>query len=156
MNENKFTPIYTISKAGEAKLESMAANVFIYEEFLRFTGRVFKQPVSVGLEFYTQKPNARFIGTEKQWQSAKYSIRQGETAIRFIDSNGEQHDYYDLSQTESKKVPNIWTLNKERSKLIKKELGFSESENLITNLVNKYMTDTDISDCMKAISMPVR
>ena len=62
MSNNKIAPIHNFSAAGEAKLESMAGNVFIYEEFLRYQGRIFKQPVSVGLEFYTQRPNARFIG----------------------------------------------------------------------------------------------
>lgn len=155
MNRNKITPVRNLSAASEKKLESMAANVFIYEEFLRFQGRVFKQPVSVGLEFYTQRPNARFIGTEKQWRNAKYTIALGSSAIRFIDDNGGQHDYYDLSQTNQKRPPKLWTMNKKYSDLVRNELGLPKDGNLITQLVNRYMPDSRISDCMRAMEIPI-
>ena len=155
MNRNKITPVRNLSAASEKKLESMAANVFIYEEFLRFQGRVFKQPVSVGLEFYTQRPNARFIGTENQWRNAKYTIALGSSAIRFIDDNGGQHDYYDLSQTNQKRPPKLWTMNKKYSDLVRNELGLPKDGNLITHLVNRYMPDSRISDCMRAMEIPI-
>jgi hypothetical protein len=155
MNRNKITPVRNLSAASEKKLESMAANVFIYEEFLRFQGRVFKQPVSVGLEFYTQRPNARFIGTENQWRNAKYTIALGSSAIRFIDDNGGQHDYYDLSQTTQKRPPKLWTMNKKYSDLVRNELGLPKDGNLITQLVNRYMPDSRISDCMRAMEIPI-
>lgn len=155
MNDNKIAPIHNFSAAGEAKLESMAGNVFLYEEFLRYQGRIFKQPVSVGLEFYTQRPNARFIGTENQWKAAKYSIAQGETAIRFIDDKGVQFDYYDLSQTDQKRPPRIWTMDKAHSELVRKELELPGEGNLISHLVNRFMPDSRISECMRAMEIPI-
>lgn len=125
MEENS-TPIKDFSSAGAEKLREMTENSNMYIDFLKFHGRVFKHNTSVALEFFTQRPEAKFIATREQWAKINCTVAMGSEAIRFIDSDGKNTDLYDFSQIEDAKPPYQWTINKSNANEFKSKLGIPE------------------------------
>ncbi len=87
MAENS-TPVKNFSSAGAEKLREMTEKSDMYINFLKFQGRVFKHSASVAREFFTQRPEAKFIATCEQWAKTNRTVAMGSEAIRFVDSDG--------------------------------------------------------------------
>lgn len=148
------TSIKDFSSAGAEKLREMTANNETYTEFLKFQGRVFKHNASVSLEFFTQRPETKFIATQEQWEKSNRTIAQGSEAIRFVDSNGRNTDFYDFSQVEESKPPYQWIINKKNANEIKKQLGIPEKMPIISGVINSTVNPTHITSCMAALGIP--
>ncbi|MDE6670633.1 MAG: hypothetical protein K2K16_00400, partial [Ruminococcus sp.] len=148
------TSIKDFSSAGAEKLREMTANNETYTEFLKFQGRVFKHTTSVALEFFTQRPETKFIATREQWEQSKRTVAQGSEAIRFVDSNGKNTDFYDFSQVEETNPPPQWTINKNNADKIKKQLGIPEKTPLISGVIHSTVNPTHITSCMSALGIP--
>ncbi|MCM1508099.1 MAG: methyltransferase domain-containing protein [Ruminococcus flavefaciens] len=148
------TPIKDFSSAGAEKLREMTENSDTYINFLKFQGRVFKHNASVSLEFFTQRPETKFIATQEQWEKTNRTIAQGSEAIRFVDSNGRNTDFYDFSQVEESKPPYQWIINKKNANEIKKQLGIPEKMPIISGVINSTVNPTHITSCMAALGIP--
>ena len=148
------TPVKNFSSSGAEKLREMTSDEKLYTEFLKFQGRVFKHNASVALEFFTQRPETKFIATQEQWEKTNRTIAQGSEAIRFVDSNGKITDFYDFSQLEKTTLPYQWTINKNNANAIKKQLGIPEKTPLISGVINSTINPTDITACMSALGVP--
>lgn len=153
MAENN-TPIKDLSSAGAEKLREMTENNKIYIDFLKFQGRVFKHNTSVALEFFAQRPETKFIATSEQWRQSGRTVAQGSEAIRFVDSNGKNTDFYDFSQVEENVPPYQWTINKNNANEIKKHLGIPEKTPIISGIINSTVKPTHITSCMSALGIP--
>lgn len=151
-NTNK-VKVIAFSSAGAEKLREMTKNAEMYIDFLKFQGRVFKHKTGVALEFFAQRPNAQFIATRQQWEQLDYTLQAGASGIRFIDRNGKRTELYDFSQIEEEKKPRIWTLNKRTASVVKKELGISEKESIITGTL-RQVGIPEVTECMKALNIP--
>ncbi len=149
------TPINGFSDAGAAKLREMSENSDVYMDFLKFQGRVFKQSVNVALEFFTQKPESRFIATPQQWERTGFTIAQGSKAIRFADHSGQVTDYYDFSQVEEEVPPYLWTIHAGNAGIVKEALGIPKEKSLITGIINQTLTTSHITACMAALQVPI-
>lgn len=156
--ENKLaennTPIKNFSSAGAEKLREMTENNKMYIDFLKFQGRVFKHNTSVALEFFAQRPETKFIATSEQWRQSGRTIAQGSEAIRFVDSNGKNTDFYDFSQVEENVPPYQWTINKNNANEIKKHLGIPEKTPIISGIINSTLQPVNITSCMSALGIP--
>lgn len=152
-NKASLTPVKNFSQAGADKLREMTENSETYIEFLKFQGRVFKHNTSVALEFFTQKPETKFIATRNQWEASQRTIAQGSEAIRFVDKNGKYTDFYDFSQVEETEPPHQWTINSKNATTIKSMLNIPEQSTLINGIVNTTLKPANITACMSALSI---
>ena len=150
---NQVTPIGGFSSAGADQLRQMSENSEQYTKFLKFQGRVFKHHTSIALEFFAQHPEAEFIAERRQWERLHYTIKAGTSGIRFVDQNGSQAEYYELSQTEENKKPYIWSLNKQNAGIVKKELGIFPQESILTGTL-RQMNIPEVKNCMTALHIP--
>ncbi|MBD5159373.1 MAG: hypothetical protein HDT23_03930, partial [Ruminococcus sp.] len=148
------TPVKNFSISGAEKLREMTSDEKLYTEFLKFQGRVFKHNASVALEFFTQRPETKFIATQEQWEKTNRTVALGSEAIRFVDSNGKITDFYDFSQLEKTTLPYQWTINKNNVNAIKKQLGIPEKTPIISGVINSTINPTDITACMSALGVP--
>ena len=153
MNLNNSTPISGTSSSGKEKLDEITENTQSFIEFMKFHGRVFKHSVTVSLEFFTQKPEAKFIATSAQWEKTGRTVVQGSEAIHFSDGRGGTVDMYDFSQIEESEPPYQWTVNKNNVAQIKSELGIPKKQPLISGLINKNLSVSNITDCMRALNI---
>lgn len=153
MEENS-TPIKDFSSAGAEKLREMTENSNMYIDFLKFHGRVFKHSTSVALEFFTQRPETKFIATREQWAKINCTVAMGSEAIRFIDSDGKNTDLYDFSQIEDAKPPYQWTINKSNANEFKSKLGIPEKTPIISGVINSTVNQSNITSCMSRLGIP--
>ncbi|MBR0484479.1 MAG: methyltransferase domain-containing protein [Oscillospiraceae bacterium] len=147
---NNATPIGGFSSAGAARLKQMAENPEMYTEFLKFQGRVFKHNTSIALEFFAQNPDAKFIATGNQWRNLRYTMQAGTSGIQFVDGNGHQTEFFDLSQTHEQRQPRIWTLNKRNAIAVKSELGIPQKESILTGTLRQTAMP-EITECMQTL-----
>lgn len=147
------TPVQNFSSAGAEKLREIAENDETYIDFLKFQGRVFKHSTSVALEFFTQKPETKFIATKEQWEMSKRTVSQGSEAIRFIDSDNKITDYYDFSQVEETVPPYQWTVNSKNAADVKSQLNIPENVSLISGIINTTVKPSNITSCMSALGI---
>ena len=147
------TPIKDFSSAGAEKLREMTENNKMYIDFLKFQGRVFKHNTSVALEFFAQRTETKFIATREQWRKSGRTVAQGSEAIRFVDSNGKNTDFYDFSQVEENVPPYQWMINKNNANEIKKHLGLPEATPIISGVINSTVKPAHITSCMSALGI---
>ena len=148
------TPVRKFSSAGAEKLREMTENNNTYIDFLKFQGCVFKHSASVALEFFTQRPETKFIATREQWAMTNRTVAQGSEAIRFVDANGKVTDFYDLSQVEETAPPYQWTINAKNANEVKKQLGIPEKMPIISGVINSDVKPEHITSCMSALGIP--
>ena len=151
---NNSTPISGLSEAGREKLREMTENSNLFVDFLKFHGKVFKHNPSISLEFYIQKPETRFIATKEQWERSGRTVAAGSEAIHFADNNGGVVDMYDFSQVEESEPPYLWSVNKENAAKVKAGLGIPENMPLVQSLVSSTLSQSDVTNCMKALGIP--
>lgn len=147
------TPIGKYSKIGANVLHDLANDSERFREFLKMTGRTFRLPTSVALEFYAQNPDKRYeyISSEAGWIKTGYHLKPGATGIVFSDKNG-LHTLYDFDEVVENNKPNIWTLTRENAAAIKKALQIPEETSLINGLMAQYNPD-HITKCLERLGI---
>ncbi len=145
---SEIIPVGQYSQLGEKAIEEMSINESEYIRFMKFHGRLFKQPVSVTLEFYVNKPDAQFIATEKQWNNANMSIRQGCKGIRFYEpSKGSVETLYDFQEVNGEFPPKRWGVTNSNVDKIRRQLNLSSDKPFYLQLddaATSSMDDTSI------------
>ena len=144
----------TLTESGAAKLKEISEKEGVYTDFLKFTGRVFKQDSSVALEFFAQNSTIGYIATARQWNAANYKIKGGSEAIRFTDENGNVSELYDFSQVTGDTPPKVWTINKENVVQIKSAFGVPENSGLVATITNQAVTNSQIAEHMRTLNVP--
>ena len=128
----KQTPIRSYTAAGAAMMQKMADDPELFLQYLRFQGRVFKQPVNAALEFFSQNPDSQFIASRSAWQQLGYTIRQGSEEQHFLDESGRNMAFYELSQTEEGQRPPMWIVTNQNVPAVKRFLGIAADQQLIS------------------------
>ena len=150
------TSIGGISQAGAEKLHEMADNSKGFEEYLRFHGRMFKHSPSVTLEFFAQRPESRFIGTQAQWERAGYSIALDSSGLRFRDSNGAVAELYDFSQCVNQtKLPPQWEMSQSAEIAVREKLGLAADRNLLNALTDTVVTDEAVNYAIQRLGTEI-
>ena len=142
-----------MSSLGAAKLSEMSVNPAVYTDFLKFQGRIFKQPAPVALEFFAQRPDVTFIANAKQWVAAGYRIIDGSEAIHFTDENGKVNDLFDFSQVEGNLAPRLWTINAENANEFKSALGAEQDAPIIKSVMEQTVKKSSVIECMEALEI---
>ena len=150
---NHLTPLGGYSDAGAQMLRKMSENAPLLTDFLRFQGRVFKHPASIALEFFTQKPDAAFIGTAAQWEKAGFTLTPGSDAIKFFDEHGKTIEMYDFSQCEEEAPPMIWAVTSQNLAAVKDGMGIPAESKLIDGLVAKSVDSELIVNAMQMLNV---
>ena len=153
MNDNYSTPINEWNESVAEKLEKIAGNAVEYNRLLKYQGRLYKHPVIVALSFSAQHEEADYVGTIKQWEAARYKVKQGEKGLHIV-QNGVERDYYTLAQTESGSKPPVWVMDSKHAAFVKNELGIAENKSLIMHLAVESMDSNRITECMRALNIP--
>ena len=150
------TSIGGISQAGAEKLHEMADNSKGFEEYLRFHGRMFKHSPSVTLEFFAQRPESRFIGTQTQWERAGYSIALDSSGLRFRDSNGTVAELYDFSQCVNQtKLPPQWEMSQSAEIAVREKLGLAADRNILNALTDTVVTDEAVDYAIQRLGTEI-
>ena len=155
MVNSEVTAIGDYSKLGAAKLEDIGSNEKSYMDFLKFSGRIFKHPVSVALEFYAQNPQAnyQFIAAEPAWASLGYHLKPSCTGLRFRDRIGNVTTLYDFGDIVESTQPPVWTVNTANEPDIKKALMIPQESSLLQGLMNLTIREDAILSCMDKLNL---
>lgn len=161
-NEKPPIPMSGFSEMGKATLNNMSNNPVMYANFLKMQGRMFKFPATVALEFFSHSDKTDCIATEGQWRNLGYRLKTSADAIRFIDSKGNIHSYYDFSQIENAEFfPKRWEITQENVSEVKDYLraNYSISDgNPNTPIISMMLYCTNIfldaNKCMESLNVP--
>lgn len=160
--ENKPISMSGFSESGKKTLDNLSANPMMYSNFLKMQGRMFKFPTSVALEFFSHSEKIDCIATEGQWINLGYRLKNSAEAVRFIDSKGTIHSFYDFSQIENAEYfPKRWEVTQENVAEVKDYLrsNYNISDgNPNSSIISMMLYCTNIfldsNKCMEALKIP--
>lgn len=160
--ENKPISMSGFSESGKKTLDNLSANPTMYSNFLKMQGRMFKFPTSVALEFFSHSDKIDCIATEGQWTNLGYRLKNSAEAVRFIDSKGTIHSFYDFSQIENAEYfPKRWEVTQENVAEVKDYLrsNYNISDgNPNSSIISMMLYCTNIfldsNKCMEALNIP--
>ncbi len=160
--ENKPISMSGFSESGKKTLDNLSANPTMYSNFLKMQGRMFKFPTSVALEFFSHSEKIDCIATEGQWTNLGYRLKNSAEAVRFIDSKGTIHSFYDFSQIENAEYfPKRWEVTQENVAEVKDYLrsNYNISDgNPNSSIISMMLYCTNIfldsNKCMEALNIP--
>lgn len=110
--------------------------------FLRFSAKMYKQSFSDAVLIYQQNPNATKVATLETWNKLGRLVNKGEHSIAVFGENSKCKHLFDISQTNGKRVPELWKLTEDLSADL-------------TNLINeKYGKDCkNIQETIAAVAV---
>ncbi len=110
--------------------------------FLRFSAKMYKQSFSDAVLIYQQNPNATKVVTLETWNKLGRLVNKGEHSIAVFGEDSKCKHLFDISQTNGKRVPELWKLTEDLSADL-------------TNLINeKYGKDCkNIQETIAAVAV---
>ena len=83
--------------------------------FLRFSASIYKQCFSDAALIYQQNPNATKVATLETWNRLGRLVNKGEHSIAVFGEESKCRHLFDISQTNGKRIPELWTLTDDLS-----------------------------------------
>lgn len=83
--------------------------------FLRFSAKMYKQSFSDAALIYQQNPNATKVATLETWNKLGRLVNKGEHSIAVFGEDSKCKHLFDISQTNGKRVPELWKLTEDLS-----------------------------------------
>ena len=83
--------------------------------FLRFSAKMYKQSFSVAVLIYQQNPSATKVATLETWNKLGRLVNKGEHSIAVFGEDSKCKHLFDVSQTNGKRVPELWKLTEDLS-----------------------------------------
>lgn len=83
--------------------------------FLRFSASMYKQSFSDAVLIYQQNPNATKVATLETWNKLGRIVNKGEHSIAVFGEDSKSKHLFDISQTNGKRVPELWKLTEDLS-----------------------------------------
>ena len=151
------TPVGHFSKLGAQTIQNVTSNDSEYLKFLKYFGRVFKHPVSVALEFYSNRPDAQFIASKGQWERADYHVTFGAKGINFLDQKGTLITLYDFEDVIEEIPPKRWSVTQNNVSAIRSQLHLAAEQPLFMELessVTSPMDDLSIIQDLGLAALP--
>ena len=151
------TPVGHFSKLGAQTIQNVTSNDSEYLKFLKYFGRVFKHPVSVALEFYSNRPDAQFIASKGQWERADYHVAFGAKGINFLDQKGTLITLYDFEDVIEEIPPKRWSVTQNNVSAIRSQLHLAAEQPLFMELessVTSPMDDLSIIQDLGLAALP--
>ena len=84
-------------------------------QFLRFSAGMYKMSFPDAALIYHQNPNATKVAELSQWNKLGRLVNKGESSIPVFGKDNTCKHYFDISQTNGKRVPELWKLTEELS-----------------------------------------
>ena len=83
--------------------------------FLRFSAKMYKQSFSDAALIYHQNPNVTKVTTLETWNKLGRFVNKGEHSIAVFGEDSKAKHLFDISQTNGKKLPELWKLTEDLS-----------------------------------------
>ena len=83
--------------------------------FLRFSAKMYKQSFSDAVLIDQQNPNATKVATLETWNKLGRLVNKGEHSIAVFGEDSKCKHLFDISQTNGKRVPELWKLTEDLS-----------------------------------------
>ena len=83
--------------------------------FLQFSAKMYKQSFSDAALIYHQNPNATKVITLETWNKLGRLVNRGEHSIAVFGEDSKAKHLFDISQTNGKKLPELWNLTEDLS-----------------------------------------
>jgi hypothetical protein len=109
----------------EKILNIISNNTQDLQNFLKFQGRCFKQPLHTTLAFFGQNPNAEIIQEKSVWERFGCTPKDGEKPVLVEKNDGSFAEFYDYSQMNGSRPP-IWTATKNGLEHIKQRYKIAD------------------------------
>ena len=84
-------------------------------QFLRFSAGMYKMSLPDAALIYHQNPNATKVAELSQWNKLGRLVNKGESSIPVFGKDKTCRHYFDISQTNGKRVPELWKLTDDLS-----------------------------------------
>lgn len=84
-------------------------------QFLRFSAGMYKMSFPDAALIYYQNPNASKVAELVKWNQLGRLVNKGESSIAVFGKDNTCRHYFDISQTNGKRVPELWKLTEDLS-----------------------------------------
>ena len=91
-----------------------------YTDFLRFAARMYKMPFSDAVMVYAQNPEIEKAAQLSAWNAIGRKVKRGAHGIPVLGDRDTVHYYFDISDTNGKTLPPLWSLNREEAGKLKR------------------------------------
>ena len=95
--------------------DRLLADKQMLAHFLRFSAKMYKQSFSDAALIYHQNPNATKVTTLETWNKLGRLVNKGEHSIAVFGEDSKAKHLFDISQTNGKKLPELWKLTEDLS-----------------------------------------
>ena len=91
-----------------------------YTDFLRFAARMYKMPFSDAVMVYAQNPEIEKAAQLSAWNAIGRKVKRGAHGIPVLGDRDTVRYYFDISDTEGKTLPPLWSLDREEAGKLKR------------------------------------
>jgi len=107
-----------------AIIERLMSDEKSFQEYLKFSGKLFKYSFANSAMIFQQKPDAQMVAELKTWNKFGRYVNTGTKSITVFDENGKLRHLFNSGDTNGlKKIPNQWHLNNDFSDELLNELN---------------------------------
>ena len=117
-----------------------------FGEYLRFSGKFYKTPAVDTMMIFESNPDADMVADFFTWQKFGHYVRRNERSIAVPTQDGKLKHYFDISQTNGKKIPYRWSLDKDTAQKYLQQLS-SEQQREFKSLSSAvdYLSDQAVA-----------
>lgn len=117
-----------------------------FGEYLRFSGKFYKTPAVDTMMIFESNPDADMVADFSTWQKFGHYVRRNERSIAVPTQDGKLKHYFDISQTNGKKIPYRWSLDKDTAQKYLQQLS-SEQQREFKSLSSAvdYLSDQAVA-----------
>lgn len=91
-----------------------------YTDFLRFAARMYKMPFSDAVMIHAHDPNIEKAAQLAAWNAIGRKVKRGAHGIPVLGDRDTVRYYFDISDTEGKTLPPLWSLDREEAGKLKR------------------------------------
>lgn len=118
-----------------------------YTDFLRFAARMYKMPFSDAVMIHAHDPNIEKAAQLAAWNAIGRKVKRGAHGIPVLGDRDTVRYYFDISDTEGKTLPPLWSLNREEAGKLKRYFSSTYDQDFLNfSSVVDYISYNSVSE----------
>lgn len=118
-----------------------------YTDFLRFAARMYKMPFSDAVMIHAHDPNIEKAAQLAAWNAIGRKVKRGAHGIPVLGDRDTVRYYFDISDTDGKTLPPLWSLNREEAGKLKRYFSSTYDQDFLNfSSVVDYISYNSVSE----------
>lgn len=118
-----------------------------YTDFLRFAARMYKMPFSDAVMVYAHDPEIEKAAQLSAWNAIGRKVKRGAHGIPVLGDRDTVRYYFDISDTDGKTLPPLWSLNREEAGKLKRYFSSTYDQDFLNfSSVVDYISYNSVSE----------